>query len=980
MTSYRCAERDVLPRGAACQFNSLMEQSGSMYQLKFQRIKDFLMAIVICFLFLLPGFSWAKSTMAYVRNDMPGTAYVSLGDDGATFGGGSTNSPSVVLAPTKTLSQSRQTTNDNGVRVIALVDVYDMVGGGGWSKYMCLKYSTTSYAHAATQPCSQSVAAGVELSTPVGVRATTLYVILVEGVPPQCSGTVSWGAGYACSAPGATTPNGGQISITNTALGATGSGTAVCTNATWVVNATCAANLAAPQELAASQGTISGKIQVNWGAVPGATGYEANYRPVGATAWTSAPGVSSGWQLSTSNEAVHEFRIRATNAVGAGDWVGPVTGFVRPQIMPVFVSQVIPAAVRVGAAFSATQIWKNVGYTSWSGSTFQLVQATDSGSFGAVAGTFPSPVNQDQTGTSALSLTAPALPGTYVFSRQFVRSGVSYGAASTPVQIVVWGDPTCEAVAASSPITYDTQGKVVVGFRVNDQARAAEVTVWNAERGSQAAKVYVARAVAEGFKVEVPLAEHSGFGVFRIKVEVSNAVSKGSCEGSFELGQLAMPTVELEGLVGAGGGGEFVVATAASDAFLRVSVLRTEDLPVTLEVLDGSGAIVGTASAVAGAKSVNVSGARWAGDAWSRAEHRLRVRYSDTGAASQGMVLERPLLLVLSPAGSTLALSASTGHPLTATTALRRGSMTYDAGTQGAWVSKVSVQGGSDLDEFKPVDGSGSRSHALNYDQLYDKTLLGTARAVPPPDISLVRPIEVTSSAKAPVLPVRQLAATDGSYEDFVRVTWDVPAAGGTGFTYDVYRNEQRIDSGKSLLVLDDTPPVRGEKYTYRVVAVHSTVRSANDPEDAGFMPACRAQRLIGASLNADMSRINGLVERWECLPGSSASARVDTGGYSNISIDGISEYRSFSYPVDASTADGAHVLHLRLISEGVDLNADRTYEIPFRLNRASIAVNSLGILYNGATALQGVEATSIGRFGVKMDGGTGIGFAEELK
>lgn len=980
MSSQRCMGQEVLRELTSCQIESMAEQGGPMNQSKYQRIKDCLMAIVICLLFLLPGFSWAKSTMAYVRNDMPGTAYVSLAEDGAIFGGGSSSSPSVALAPTKTMSQSRQTTNDNGVRVIALVDVYDMVGGGGWSKYMCLKYSTTSYAHAATQPCSQSVAAGVELSTPVGVKATNLYVILVEGVPPQCSGTVSWGAGYACSAPGATTPNGGQISITNTALGAIGSGSAMCTNATWVVNASCAADLTIPQELTATQGTITGKIQLNWGSVPGATGYEVNYRPVGAAAWTSAPGVSSGWQLSTSNEAVHEFRIRATNAVGAGDWVGPVTGFVRPQIMPVFVSQVVPADVRVGAAFSATQMWKNVGYTSWSGSSFQLVQATDSGSFGAVAGTFPSPVNQDQTGTSALSLTAPALPGTYVFSRQFVRSGVFYGTASTPVQIVVWGDPTCEAVAASSPITYDTQGKVVVGFRVNDQARAADVTVWNAERGSEAAKVYVARAVPEGFKVEVPLAEHSGFGLFRIKVEVSNAVSKGTCEGSFELGQLAMPAVDLEGLVGTGGEGEFVVATSASDAFLRASVSRTEDLPGTLEVIDGNGSIVGTASAAAGAKSVNLTGGRWAGDAWVRAQHRLRVRYSDPGSASQGMVFERPLQLVLSPGGSTLAVSAATGHPLTATTALRRGSMSYDAAAQGSWVSKVSVQGGSDLDEFKPVDGAGSRSHVLDYDRLYDKTLLGTARAVPPPDITLVRPIEVTSSAKAPVLPVRHLAATDGSYEDFVRVTWDIPAVGGTGFTYDVYRNEQRIDSGKSSLVLDDTPPVRGEKYTYRVVAVHSTVRSATDPEDEGFIPACRAQRLIGASLNADMSRINGLVERWECLPQSSASARVDAGGYSDLTIDGISEYRSFSYPVDASTADGAHVLQLRLISEGVDLNADRTYEVPFRLNRASIAVNSLGILYNGATALQGAEATSIGRFGVKMEGGTGIGFAEELK
>lgn len=194
------------------------------------------------------------------------------------------------------------------------------------------------------------------------------------------------------------------------------------------------------------------------------------------------------------------------------------------------------------------------------------------------------------------------------------------------------------------------------------------------------------------------------------------------------------------------------------------------------------------------------------------------------------------------------------------------------------------------------------------------------------------------------------------------------------------YAHTLTIESGNKTQNFDDTPPERGVEYTYRVVAVLAGARSVGDASDTGFVPACRAQRLVGASVNADMSRINGLLERWNCLSSSSAQGAVNADSMQAVAINGEGEYRSFSFPLATTLQDGSHVLRLALQSEGVVLNANRTYDVPFVLNRASIAVKSLTILYNGATAQPGLEASSIGRFGIKMDGGAGVGFAEEIK
>lgn len=136
--------------------------------------------------------------------------------------------------------------------------------------------------------------------------------------------------------------------------------------------------------------------------------------------------------------------------------------------------------------------------------------------------------------------------------------------------------------------------------------------------------------------------------------------------------------------------------------------------------------------------------------------------------------------------------------------------------------------------------------------------------------------------------------------------------------------------------------------------------------------------RLIGAGVNADMSAINGMIERWGCLTESVAASSFNGSPAQDTAISGEGNYRSFSVPIPSGLADGAHVMTLRLQSKEVQNHADRVYDIPFTLNKAAITVKSLTILYNGMPAAEGVEANSIGRFGIKMEGGSGIGFAEE--
>ena len=226
-----------------------------------------------------------------------------------------------------------------------------------------------------------------------------------------------------------------------------------------------------------------------------------------------------------------------------------------------------------------------------------------------------------------------------------------------------------------------------------------------------------------------------------------------------------------------------------------------------------------------------------------------------------------------------------------------------------------------------------------------------------------------------------QLDATDGTLEDAVKLTWSLSVPDLTGVTYNVYRGEGTEPIAKDVKSFDylDTQAARGQVFNYRAVAFISGTSIGNANDD-GHIPACRAARLVGASLNADMSAINGLIEQWSCLEGVTGTSAIDALSAQELGLQGAKTYKAFSVAVPEAVKDGAHVLHLGLSSKGVVLNAERTYDVPFQLNRASIAVNDMTITYDGSPAKAGQEASSIGRFGVRMEGGSGIGFAEEVK
>jgi len=797
---------------------------------------------------------------------------------------------------------------------------------------------------------------------------------------------LNWGASNFCGATASAGAAGVTLNLTNATAGASGSATATCNGVTanWDLSSTsCAASLAAINTLTATQGTVVGAIQLSWTGISGASSYDVQYRKVGDVNWAYASGISgSSWTLSTTDESMFEFQVRGVNVIGQGAWSNSVNGYVRAAIMPIFVSQTtLPADVFIGTNFSVTQTWKNAGFETWTtDGTYYLSMAPGSGDFGANAAVFASSVAQDQTGTNTMVLTAPSTPGTYVFSRKFMKSSSGYGAASTPTTIKVWGAPTCGSMKVSQPYTYDINGNIIVNFTVNDQTTNVTASVWSDVNGTDDIKSYMPTLTAGVYQFVVPVANHSGFGMYHAKVDVSNVVASGSCEIQFELRELSLPVVTLTDIVGKGGDNEFVVGQTKTAPTINASATRPDNLALAIDVLDSQGNSISTSNMNSGAASANIGGDRWSGAAWSKLPYTLRVRYSDAGAASQNKVLNIPIQLILSPAGNTLSLSYSQSQPLVATTTMGGpGGVAYDPSAQGEWLSKVAVQGGSDLDAFATMGASGSNTHSLSYDSLYGKTLVATARANPPAGIVLRAPIEITATAKIPVMPVLNLAATDGTLEDTVHVSWNTPAVGGTGFRYDLYRDDALLQASMNDTQYDDTPPQRGQQYTYKVIAILSTDRSV-PATDTGFVPACRAARLIGASLNADMSAINGLLEKWECVSSFGLTSAIDAGEAADTPYTGAKTYWSFSVPVPSTMPDGAHILHLGMASGGVTINANRVYDVPFNLNRASITVNNMTIIYDGAPAQDGQTATSIGRFGVKMDGGSGIGFAVPIQ
>ncbi|MBV7542118.1 fibronectin type III domain-containing protein [Acidovorax sp. sic0104] len=822
--------------------------------------------------------------------------------------------------------------------------------------------------------------------------------------PSACAATtLRWGSGNFCAGTAAETPFGGTAALTNSSAGASGSAAASCSGGAWTVTSpVCNVSLAAPAGLSATDGVFASSIGVTWGAVSGASTYRLQQRKVGSTAWADLSTSSSTgftW-TSVSDEGIFEFQVRAENALGTSTWSSIDVGSIRPKLAPVFVSQAgIPAKVGVGQAFTYTQVWKNAGSEVWTGGSYGTGPNSPANTsiWGAGFLAFTGSVSTDATTTTSITAVAPTSPGVYALQRAFWKAGVAYGAASSSVNVEVIGAPTCSAAAPNVATTYNVGGTVTVTLQGASSVESATIRAWGDLNGDDDAKSYPMLLSGSTWSAVVPIGDHVAADEAKINFEarVANSLFPAVVCATTSVGfqQLPLPVVTLTPTMGSydAGGRPGFVADRSNGTFatIKVDLGSFTNLKAKVEIVDRANAEHGvTLNAVAGGVEtpLRLLSARLGAElpAWTALNSIVRVTYADPEAASQGKRAALTIQTQLAPSVMQVTATGTTTSPAAVNARVASNGL-FDASLHGTFLGALrSIPDSASVKSFAETSSNGEWSAGdLDYTQLFKTQLVAVARAVPPTGVTLLQPLEFLSSPF--ILPVQspaQVVATDGTREDDVKVNWGAIAVDAS-IRYRLFRDEAEITPAGGIAVLEflDAPPVRGQVYNYRVKAMVGSTTSTGEAADTGFIPACRAPRLIGASLNADLTRINGMLERWPCLESALAKGRVDAAPTAyDLAIDGTGPYRSFSFLLPAELADGPHVLNVDMVATGVDLLATRTFEIPFTLNRSSIAIKNLTILYNGSTATPGLEATSIGRFGIKMDGGSGVGFAEEVK
>lgn len=815
--------------------------------------------------------------------------------------------------------------------------------------------------------------------------------------------TLNWGAGNYCAASAAVTDSGNSISLTNSTPGASGSATASCSAGAWSVTPTsCTASLVAPSGLFATDGANSGSISISWGASSGASTYRLQYRKQGASTWvdlTAANVTSYNW-TGLTDESVFEFQVRAENSVGSSAWSAIETGFIRPALAPAFVSQTgIPAKIGVGQTFSFSQVWKNNGSETWTGGAHGTAPFNPANTsvwgLGNVA--FTGSTATGASVTTNLTVTAPATAGTYPLQRIFQKSGTPYGAASTLVNVIVVDTPACTGATPSITTTYNPNGTFTVSLVGAYSVESATIKAWGNINGRDDERSYAMTGSGASWSVTIPIANHYTSGETQISFEalVANSLftARVCASNSVAFQNLPVPSVTLTPTVGSytlAGSTQGFVASRSNGEYAKVSVdlgtFSAMKTKVEFIAADTSAYGVNLNNLPSGvATSMTMLANLYADSvpAWTRYTGTVRVTYADPEAALQGKTALVPVSVDIAPKSMTVTASGNLGMPPSVDAKVHVANA-YDPAAHGQFLGGLFVNSSNDV--VMPFANTGAQGDwkalGLDYAALYDKQLVAIARAVPPSGVTLIAPIEFKSAVfTLPVQAPASVDATDGTREDDVKVTWPAVAT-GSSIRYRVFRDGTEISNPTGIAAVEfiDVPPARGVTYTYAVKTMVGLASSDNQAQDGGFMPGCRAARLVGATLNADMTAISGLIERWECLTESTATGAIDNGAPSPVNISGATSYRSFSHAIDAALADGAHVLHLGIESQGVTLNSSRTYDIPFTLSRSAISIKNLTIIYDGATAQQGLEATSIGRFGVRMDGGAGLGFAEETK
>ena len=816
------------------------------------------------------------------------------------------------------------------------------------------------------------------------------------------SGVISWGGGSFCKFNVTSQGNVGDVrSMTNQTAGAVGGATATCNGLTgaWDVSgASCSVSLSGPSGLAATDGTVSYGINVSWSAVSGASSYKLEQRKQGSTGWTqlyAGSATSYNW-TGLSDESVYEFQVTPVNVLGNGPVSGGETGHIRKLVDPVFVSQSgIPAKIGIGQSMTFSQVWKNNGAETWVGAGSYGTSAfapADTSIWGKGFVAFPSGnTATDASVTASISVTAPGTPGKYNLQRIFRKSSVDYGTASPATEVLVLGNPVCTAVTPSASTFYNPNQTLTVTLDGANSVESAAVRVWTEANGQDDVRDYPATLDGGKWTATVDMKNHPGFGNVVLRGVVSNTLlgTNNNCASTTVMfAELPIPQLSLTPTMGSftESGAQGFVTNRSSGLFAKatVSLPGFDGLKATIEVRDASGAVLGAPVAnVPVAVATNLATTQTAGNAWADFAGSIRVSYSDANAAIQGKELVVPVRWKLSPVAMSVGLTFGDVLPLRAQTTVTAGGA-YDAATHGGFAARLEFANREVYAEDRNADGLGQAAfESLDYKASYNRTVVGVMTAVPPAGVTLLQPMEFFSEVKkVPVQPPVTVTATDGTREDDVEVTWVEPAPGAS-IRYRIYRDAEDVTgnvlgvTGSSFL---DKPPVRGQVYAYSVKSAVDGEESSQKASDTGYVPACRAPRLVGATLNADMTALSGLIQQWACLTTVEVMGSVDAGASSVITPTGAPDYLSFSYLVPAALPDGAHVFKVQVKAPEVTLNADRSYEIPFTLNRASITVGDVVITYDGAPATPGVETNSIGRMGVTVSGGTGIGFAEKVE
>lgn len=852
------------------------------------------------------------------------------------------------------------------------------------------------------------------------------------------SGTLSWGGG--CSAPVPSgTPGQTIASLINAASGYDGEASLVCQGETglWEPVTSRCDTLLAPTDLQASDGSEAGLIVVNWTESAGATGYDIQYRKQGETDWQLMADASPGEAFVALDTDPYEFQVRAKNVAGPSAWstietgyaeevqcaylhethderrfefrVGSVDedsaqtvfteldeGYIRKNIAPVYVSaQQVPLKIGVGQPLTITQTWQNKGSEAWQPGSVYGLKTIGEQQWAIGFSPFESgPISTGQSVTQTLNGMAPGIAGDYVFQTAFFKGSQVYGDPSEEKIIKVIDTPSCNALIPEITETY--KKNQVIGVTIFDvqSTISAKIRVWSEENGEDDAQEYVATEEMPGvWKAFFPMTNHADFGKIQIEAIVNNEVfDPVTCRTTYITYQeLPNPEISLQGTLGTFADGTrqgFVVDRESGQFALgTVDLGSFNNLKVNIEALDDYGNIIGSSQTNLPTRKANaLVMSDLSGRTWETRQGSVRVTYADPDAAAQGKETLVPVTWMLSPMPMVVDLEFDTTEGLNATAILRESGY-YDSDSHGDFTAWLELQESRSLAASeRQVPQTGDAIFAnLSYSSLYDQALIAVVRATPPSGVTLAAPIEYRSAAnRVPLLPPRFVSATDGTRKNDVLITWQevIP---GSSIKYLVFRDGILISgtgAGIAATSLIDEPPERGQIYNYGVQAVLKGLYSEETPTDSGHVPHCRAAELINASLDAGMNHINGLVEQWFCLESVVATYAFDTGEYASLDIQGDDLYRNFSAPIPAAMTDGNHVLHVRLQSQGVaeSLESDLIFDIPFTLNRASVTISGMSITYNGGDAVEGQESDSIGRFGVRFEGGTGIGFAEPVE